>query len=451
MSLSQVKISKGSIQGIEMGEYAVYKAIPYAKPPVGELRFRAPKEVDAWEGILEAINYAPKCMQEEQTEGFYAKEFYADPQYLVPRSEDCLYLNIWTPAKSSEEKLPVAVWIHGGAFQGGYGSEITFDGEAYCKHGVILVTINYRLGIWGFLTLPEMQQESEDGCCGNIGLLDQIAALKWVKKNIEAFGGDPENVTLFGQSAGSMSVSVLSCAEETQGLFQHAILQSGGGYEAGYLSHCLSWKEAAQKNEAYFRQKYPEGSLLEQLRREPAEVLQKQLEETRRECMRKAGGQGFPEMPFVFSVVKDGRILVDGLDEAIREGKLHDIDYIIGSNANDMGCNPEVIPHEQSSMYQSNLKWSILCDRQKRGRCYNYFFARKALGDEAGAFHSFELWYMFGTLGRSWRPKEEHDYRLSEEMLEYWTGFMKTGKPAGEEVREWSAFSEDHPYVHIFE
>ena len=463
MGLYEVTTTKGKLEGIDMGSYAVFKGVPYAKPPIGALRFCPPQEADAWEGVKKAQKFPPESIQRSGHDGFYGKEFYSNPDYLVPMSEDCLYLNVWTPAQAGEEQaaLPVAVWIHGGAYQGGYCSEFPFDGEAYCKRGVILVTINYRLGMWGFLTLSELAEENGDNTCGNVGLLDQIAAIKWVKENIAAFGGDPENITVFGQSAGSMSISVLSCAEETRGLYQRAILQSGGGYEAGYLSHCLSWQEAAAKNEAYFRRFYPEGSLLEQLRSIPAEELQSQQEETMREIMEKAAGKGWPEMPFVFSVVKDGRLLKDGLDETIAAGGLHPITYMIGSNSHDMGCDPARIPDTETTMYQSILKWSKLCQSLHTGHCYNYFFAKQPLGDDAGAFHSCELWYMFGTLDRSWRPKEEADYRVSEEMLSCWTNFMKTGNPSGKaedgmicnednQNIEWSEFTEEHPYVHMF-
>ncbi len=465
MGLYQVTTKKGKLEGIDKGDYAVFKGIPYAKSPTGDLRFRPPQETEAWEGVRKAQEFSPKCIQRAKSSSFYEKEFYSEPQYQVPMSEDCLYLNIWTPAPSSiaPPLYPVAVWIHGGAFSSGYSSAISFDGEAYCKRGVLLVTINYRLGMWGFLTLPELAEENGDGTCGNVGLLDQIAAIRWVRENIAAFGGDPENITVFGQSAGSMSISVLSCAEETKGLYQHAILQSGGGYEAGFLSHCLSWQEAAAKNEAYFRQFYPDGSLLEQLRSLPAEKLQHQQEETMQRVMEKAGGKGWPEMPFVFSVVKDGRLLKGGLDESIAAGRLHPIDYIIGSNSHDMGCDPARIPDTETVMYQSIIKWSKLCYSLRTGHCYNYFFARKPLGDEAGAFHSCELWYMFGTLDRSWRPKEEADYRVSEEMLCCWTNFMKTGNPSGRMANgaitslsedskeiEWPEFTKEHPYVHTF-
>ena len=200
-----VTTRKGKIKGCAENGCLVFKGIPYAKPPVGELRWRAPQETESWEGTYEAVRFSDKAVQGDQNVGFYGKEFYADPAYDVGISEDCLYLNIWAPEEAVGEDakagLPVAFWIHGGAFMSGYGSEQEFDGAAYAKRGVILVTINYRLNIYGFLAHPWLSKESDKGVSGNYGILDQIAALKWVFENIEAFGGEPGNITIFGQSS----------------------------------------------------------------------------------------------------------------------------------------------------------------------------------------------------------------------------------------------------------
>lgn len=203
-----VTTKNGKIEGIQEEGYSVFKGIPYAKAPIGELRWKAPQPLDNWDGVLKADCFKAKSMQEVHEDPFYDKEFYDDPSFSVNISEDSLYLNIWTPADKAEEKLPVAFWIHGGAFMGGYGSEKEFDGEALCKKGVILVTINYRVNIFGFLAHPWLSAENEKGISGNYGTLDQLMALKWVYDNIENFGGDKENITVFGQSAGAMSVAV---------------------------------------------------------------------------------------------------------------------------------------------------------------------------------------------------------------------------------------------------
>ena len=203
----------GSIEGLERKGYALFLGVPYAKPPVGALRWHRPLPPEPWEGVREAKAFPNRSMQEIHEDPFYDKEFYDEAAYQTPVSEDSLYLNIWTPAKSAGEKLPVAFWIHGGAFMGGFGHEKEFDGAAYCRRGVILVTVNYRLGSWGFLAHPllsaEAAAEGGPAVSGNYGILDQIAALRWVRENIGAFGGDPENITVFGQSAGGMSVQTL--------------------------------------------------------------------------------------------------------------------------------------------------------------------------------------------------------------------------------------------------
>lgn len=211
MGLLSVKTKYGQIQGVERPGCTLFKGIPYAKPPVGRLRFEAPQEPEAWESCRMVDQWPNRAMQEPQTEGFYGKEFYSDGAYYTDEcSEDCLYLNIWTGAVSAEEKLPVAVWIHGGGYTVGYSWEPEFDGEAWAEKGVILVTVGYRLGVFGFLAHPELSKASERGISGNYGILDQIAALKWVHENIGVFGGDPDNVTVSGQSAGAMSVQTLA-------------------------------------------------------------------------------------------------------------------------------------------------------------------------------------------------------------------------------------------------
>ncbi|GHV59311.1 hypothetical protein AGMMS49579_26920 [Spirochaetia bacterium] len=225
MALDSVKTKNGSVRGLPCGNpaYTVFKAIPYAKPPVGDLRWKAPQEADAWEGIREAVRFSPASLQPSRSPGeFYAKEFFPVDE---PVSEDSLYLNIWTPAETGTEKLPVMFWIHGGAFVQGFGHEMEFDGEAFCRRGVILVTFNYRLGILGFFAHPDLT--ATDGYSGNYAILDTIAALTWVRNNIAAFGGDRNNVTVFGQSAGGAMVNALVTSPLARGLLHKAILLTG--------------------------------------------------------------------------------------------------------------------------------------------------------------------------------------------------------------------------------
>lgn len=432
--MKQVKTKKGLIEGIEKDSYSLFFGVPYAKPPVGALRWRAPQEAESWEGIYQADSFPNRSMQETgRPMGFYDKEFYDEPAYQTPPSEDSLYLNIWTPAKSDGENLPVAFWLHGGAFMGGFGHEKEFDGEAYCKRGVILVTVNYRLGPLGFLAHPWLSEESRTeglpAVSGNYGILDQIAALKWVRENIGAFGGDPDNITVFGQSAGCMSVQTLVSSPLTRGMIAKAILQSGVGLS---YNHTL---EAAEQQGVEFAANAGVHSL-EEMRALPFERI-----------MEAAGpliGKGFATMELPYTPVIDGVLLTDGYDSAIKQGKTHDIPYMIGSTLNDIATAPENAEKgERGKVYEGSRKWCVEQLNNGRNPAYLYYFTRQLPGDDAGAFHSSELWYMFGTYGRCWRPMTENDGKLSAEMVDYWTNFMKTGNPNGEGLPAWSPYRHD--------
>ena len=226
-------VEGGKIQGVltDSTNVMVYKGIPYAAPPVGDLKLKSPQPVVPWEGVKIADTFSKICPQPGNPPGtFYGDEFYWDG--TPDQSEDCLYLNVWAPTASlgkADAKLPVAMWIHGGAFINGYGHEVTMDGDAWAGRGVILVTINYRLGEYGFQTRDQLRTGSADDLTGKFGIQDQIAALKWIRNNIAQFGGDPDNITIFGQSAGGMSVKYLLAAPDSRGLFAKAIIQSGGG------------------------------------------------------------------------------------------------------------------------------------------------------------------------------------------------------------------------------
>ncbi|MEO7992054.1 MAG: carboxylesterase family protein, partial [Chryseolinea sp.] len=211
-----VKVDEGLLQGVNKNNLSIYKGIPFAAPPVGDLRWRAPQPAEKWEGIKQALEFGPAPMQG------------GNPS--AGKNEDCLYLNVWTPAKSAGEKVPVLVWIYGGGFSFGSTSEPVYDGEALASKGVVLVSIAYRVGQLGFLAHPELSAENASHVSGNYGLLDIIAGLKWIQKNIEAFGGDPSKVTIFGESAGGIAVSMLCASPLAKGLFHGAISQSGGSF-----------------------------------------------------------------------------------------------------------------------------------------------------------------------------------------------------------------------------
>ncbi len=432
--MNQVTVKEGALEGLQGEHCAMFFGVPYAQPPVGLLRFRAPQPAQPWQGVRVARQFSQRAWQMQQS-GFYLKEFFSNPDYMPGMSEDCLYLNIWTPAKSAGEQLPVAVWIHGGAFINGFGSEMEFDGEAFARRGVILVTINYRLGAFGFLATPEITAEN-GGIAGNQGILDQIAALQWVQENIRAFGGDPARVTVFGQSAGSLSCQTLACSPLARGLFSRVILQSGGGYN-DMLKRDVQLEEAYATAAELFKAAGVET--LAQLRALPAE----QLMEAAAGLFAAMRGLRLPYFPVV-----DGRVLPAGYNACVEQGLLQDVCYMAGTTRDDLrGGQPPAPGGAPDPFNQSCIDLSLWLERHGRRPAYVYLFAQVPQGDEAGAFHSSELWYLFGTLARSWRPKLPGDYRVSEALTDYWTNFIKTGDPNGSGLPAWQPCTAANPYV----
>lgn len=441
--MHETTIAQGHIRGIAREYGTMFRGIPYAQPPIGALRFREPQRPLPWEGTFEAVHFPPICWQDaSETAGFYEKEFYSTGEFQTGYNEDCLYLNIWTPAQEPGEKLPVALWIHGGAFTHGNGHECEFDGEAYCRRGVILVTINYRLGVFGFLAHPWLSAEHPHGLSGNYGCLDQIAALRWVHENIAAFGGDPDNITLFGQSAGAMSTQTLLSSPLTKGMIAKSILQSAGGYHTGF--HLDLPLAQAEKNGEDFVS-FSGISSLKELRALDAEEL----------CRRASDyANAHPENPLIFRPNIDDHLMTHGYDECIEQGIVPDIPYMIGSTLNDIAIDLSPSPEgPRGHLYYGCIGWSRQLESLGRNPSYVYDFQRRLPGDDAGAFHSSELWYMFGTLGRCWRPMTPADYQLSDRMLACWTNFMKYGDPNGAAIsaQTWRPCGQDDPYVQVFD
>jgi para-nitrobenzyl esterase len=427
MALKLVQTQYGALRGITGDGYTTFRGIPFARPPVGALRWRPPVDPEAWEGVREAAAFGNRPVQIRHTLGsFYFKEFYNDEAFMPPMSEDALYLNVWTPARSSGDKLPVALWIHGGAFVCGFGSEMEFDGAGYCGQGVILVTFNYRLGPFGFLACDETTGTTGGaGTTGNYGLLDQLHALKWVRENISAFGGDPDRITVMGQSAGAQSVRILTSSGLTWGQIGAAILQSGGSYRTGMQP--MKEAEAARADGRGFMA-HSGVSSIEGLRGlSSEEILERSLSFKQAE----------------FRPYLDNVILHRPWDDLIDAGEHHAIPYMTGSTARDTGSEDGAV----SPLYDSCIRFSHANQRLGRAPAYVYQFAQAPLGDDAGAFHSSELWYMFGTLGRSWRPKTEADYAVSRRMLEYWCNFIKKGDPNGGALPAWRPCACGDPYV----
>ena len=443
-----VKTQKGNIEGVEEKGYVVFKGIPYAKAPVGELRWKAPQEMDAWKGTYKADTFPNMCIQELPKAGHpfmgrFHKEFYNNPEFVPGMGEDCLYLNIWMPEHKEGEKLPVAFWIHGGGFSGGYGSELEFDGEAFCKKRVILVTINYRVNIFGFFAHPWLDAENERHISGNYGILDQIAALKWVHNNIENFGGDNKNITVFGQSAGSMSTQVLCSSKLTEDIPAKAILQSGISCEEEILA--TPTLEEEEKIGEEFVTLSGKNSLEELREMSAKEIFEVECKLT--EALFESG-RGLMLVPNV-----DGYLLEKTVKQIWKDVEMKDIPYMCGAVTDDLGAKPEDVKTDKPGILLEECKrWASV--REKTGTpAYLYHFARRLPGDDWGAFHSSELWYTFGTLGRCWRPMTEHDYELSEEMVTCWTNFMKTGNPNGDGQRleeNWESYTGEHPYVKLF-
>ena len=435
--LPTLSIEGGKIQGVNASckDVVVYKGIPYAAPPVGDLRWKKPQPVKPWTGIKVCDKYGAASLQDGQPVGSpYWIEFYQGkaPKY----SEDCLYLNVWAPAKAPKTPLPVMVWIHGGSFTGGYSHEIEFRGEKYPQKGVILVTINYRLGMCGFLAHPLLKVENGGKGSGNYGLFDQLAALKWVKKNIAQFGGDPNNVTVCGQSAGAKSVQSLISTPLSKGYINRAIIQSGGGLGPNVTPRPYADAEKAGK------ELWDEAGVttLEQMRKMPAsefKALQTKYQQTHK------GGR-----PFYVCV--DGEMLTDTYEHIAKAGNELNIPYMIGFCTND---------NAPAMMKKAAEDWALLQEQQGRKPTYVYCFSRTLPDDGSftdtrrdiiplkGSFHSSELWYMFGTLDNCWRPMEEVDYALSDIMVNYWTNFVKYGNPNGKGLPIWNAYTKSTPYI----
>ena len=470
MPLTQVTVENGRLQGVpgNVPAYTVFKGIPYAKPPVGELRWKAPQRADDWEGVRICDHYSPVAWQAAHDPHMaYTKEFFpVQPE----RSEDCLYLNIWTPAKSPDEKLPVLFWIHGGAYTGGYGSEMEFDGEGFCKRGCILVTINYRLGVLGFMAHPELSAESEHGVSGNYGTLDQIAALHWVRRNIAAFGGDPENITVFGQSAGAKSVLTLITSPLSKGDIAKAIPMSGGGIGAFALGDTpLS---AAEANGLKLQELAGAANLAELRAMDP-------------EMLVDLAGKNRGVITLGPNV--DGYVLLDSTATVQKNGEHSDIAYLIGNTCDEFkgipvkdlegmrkyaqatygdkaddflaACGIKTdedaarVASEVSAMHCANRAFAERQVELGRKPAYLYYFDRQMPGELdpnawfqlTGAFHSSELWYVFQTLLRCWRPLIGKDFDLSNLMADYWANFARTGDPNGDGLPLWEAFTPENP------
>ena len=464
----QVTVASGALSGFASRDGLVrsFKGVPYAAAPVGALRWRPPQPVAAWQGTREANRFAPICPQPTPMPGaFYQREFF---QSAEPQSEDCLYLNVWTATPSGTDPRPVMVFFHSGGNALWSGSMPVFDGTSLARKGAVVVTLNYRLGALGFFAHPELDAESPNHVSGNYGLLDQQAALRWVKTNIAAFGGDPERVTIFGQSAGGQDTGYAIASPLAKGLFRRAIVESGGVFFRA--STLASAEDGGKKMVADLG-----APSVAALRDMPAAEIVARV------------GRKFGT--YVIEPVLDGWVLPRDTPEAIAAGQLNAAELLIGSTANEgsqlmapttpdglnamikrrfttqadpiaalyTGTDAETATAAQDQ-YMSDFKAAM--DRLTAGLfvrqghpAWVYSFDRAAPGSDpvkVGAFHCGELAYVFGTQNTIDRPWEDTDRTLAGEMSSYWVRFAATGNPNGPGLPDWPAYDEKSRYVKDF-
>ncbi len=483
----EVRTTAGLLEGAASadGEIRIFKGIPYAAPPVGPLRWKPPQPAIPWNGVRQATAFGSHAVQDSEFSGVF---LFRDPG----QSEDCLTLNLWIPAKGSPERLPVMVWIHGGSFKRGGSSQALYDGEALARKGVLVVTFNYRLGVFGFLAHPELSKESTYGASGNYGLMDQIAVLKWVKENIAAFGGDPGRVTIFGESAGATSVCMLMASPQAQGLFQRAIGESGTALfsqEDGALG--MSAPVRLEAAGVAFASALGVTTLAEMRLKSAEEVL---------------AAASKPE-PMDFLPVLDGHVLptnsqasLSVMAETFTAGRQSHVPLLAGWNADEglfsdaMGKTEPTAQNyvelmrrqygehadallklypvgDEAQTKRSILdlatdqyialctwKWIDLHARTGEAPVYRYLFEEAPPPNPKrprakGAFHGAEIEFVFGTLPTAELPWRPEAFRLSELMMSYWTNFARRGDPNGPGLPEWPAYGGKSGYqvMHLSE
>lgn len=450
-----VSTRSGKIRGrLTSAGGAAFKGIPFAQPPIGDMRWREPVPPKSWGGVRDAAEFGAPCVQG----GALGEK----------SSEDCLYLNVWTPKWPMKSPAAVMVWIHGGGNFAGSGVEPVFNGENLARHGVVLVTVNYRLGIFGFLAHSELTRESPHHVSGNYGLLDQILALRWVHDNIAKFGGNPGNVTIFGESAGSLDVNVLMTSPLSDGLFQRVIGESGPVVAPPSLA---KWEKRGE--EFATKMGVTGGHVLAKLRAlSSADLL-------------KASGPGLAFLGPTLGVNVDGWLFPESPMKSFAEGHEQGVDLMLGSNSQELqkpffpmnGSLREAISEQYGAQAQRALALyelsgtddpppdpelgSVMAQwaTDTQFRCgsvaelvwhtsagntgYQFQFSRSSPGKEAlGAPHGSEVVFVFGNLDveQSARKFDERDHRLSEQIQQYWTNFAKTGNPNGGTLPQWRKF-----------
>ena len=457
-----VKVKEGFLQGTFENGLTVYKGVPFAAPPVGDLRWRAPQPAAKWDGIHYADKFAPEPIQG------------GNP--ASGKSEDCLYLNVWTPAKTPDEKVPVLVWIYGGGFNFGGTAEPTYNGENLAKKGVVLVSIAYRLGQLGFLAHPELSAENPNHVSGNYGLLDMMAGLKWIRENIAAFGGDPNKVTIFGESAGGIAVSMLCASPLAKGLFDGAISESGGSFGPTRVTtfpgeNMKTLHDAEAAGEAYV---ISAGfSSIADLRKIAADKL--------------------PAVRGLAWPITDGWVIPDDQYKLYEAGKYNETPILVGYNSDEgASFSPPKTPESYIEAVKTRFgkfaddlikaypvgtgtvaktardlsrdaafgwhtwSWANLQSSRGKSKVFYYYFDQHPDYPEGspragyGSPHGQEVAYAFGTLDTASPQTTKTDLNISDAMGTYWTNFAKYGDPNGSGEPQWPAFSAANPVVMYF-
>ena len=444
-------IEGGQIQGVQLDDapgVTVYRGIPYAAPPIGQNRWRAPQPVEPWDGVRICDTFGHPPYQAVHYPGGYTTEWGYGEE--APYSEDCLYLNVWTKAPGQvDKKLPVAVWIFGGGLREGWGSEPEFDGKYWGAKDVVLVTFNYRVGPFGFFAHPELSAENPEHPTGNWGTLDQIEVLKWVQRNIAQFGGDPDNVMLFGQSAGGRSTKFLSASPLTKGLFDKAVIMSASGLvdprAAQQAAPAIQGMPAMpMTSQAHYTLAEAEASTKEvadwagfkdlaSLRRASTETIYAMGTLYTSATGKRSVLSASPIAPYI-----DGYVMDKTFDDTCIDGSLADIPYMIGYTLNDAGN------------MAGQIRTFCLNREEMGGKAWAYQFARPLPTDGranvlSGAFHSSDLWFVFKSLEHCWRPWTQGDWDLSEKMLTAWSNFAKYSDPNGPDGGVWAPYTAATP------
>ena len=457
----------GKVAGFKEGNINVFKGIPFAAPPVGDLRWKAPQEVKAWSGVKDCIQFAASPVQGEPIPFMCWSE-----EFLIPKKpidEDCLYLNVW--AKNTAAKKPVLVYIYGGGFRSGGAGCAIYDGKEMAEKDVVFVSINYRVGVFGFLAHPELTKESGYGASGNYALLDMIAALKWVKQNIASFGGDPNQVTIAGQSAGAFAVNHLCATPLAKGLFKGAIAQSGGSVLTSTLRPTTNLQQA--ENLGIDFAKHFKVSSIQDLRKISAEDILKSNQ-----------GLSYP--------IEDGYVLPSSIADIYSNGKQNDIALMLGWNLDDKVTGPPVNAEAYKQQLQKqfgtnadkvlqyypatndaiaaasqdNLSrdgffgvqgfaWANAQLLKGKSKVFVYNFNRKlpsySAASNFGAFHTGEVPYVFNNLKTVNRPWEDIDIQLADQVSSYWVNFVKTGNPNGGNLSNWPAYTTEKDQVLVID